>query len=669
MVNYVNLVDYQTLVNNDDWSPAFQKAVDILGNNGILHIPFGTYMASNVKIRRKSIKIIGESATIIQNTNNAVFDIVGGFDNIQKISSIKKTEYKYVSDTSTTIITNKIVVENGEAYTEGDILKVFSEDEIEYAFQPQTTYYKKRKGEFVEVLKVDGNEVYLKKPLREEYSINIRIAKLMDYTSQIEGIEFDVINESEGSDIKWNAKMIKIVSCKDVKLKNLKSIKGYEAFVLLTSVYGYIIDSIHPKNHKNEPQFERYGYGINDAGSENGIITNCTFMNCRHGYTTSTLLSDTVENAPEKYGATYNTLISNCVGISCSGSSFDVHEEAKNIKFINCESRNDYPGQIGSGYGFQVRSHEILISNCIVSGSYGGFYIFKQYEGTTYNVTVQNCKTYNVDTSLQIKSADNMNLEDINIIGGYFHSTGKVGNVITNAEVLIDRAYFETEGYQGLILNNTKLTIKESTLKAKSAYSSYRLIDLIKNSILQLKNITIDLKDTKVSDGKLIRISDVLSSINASDMEIFAGDKLVAGVFDSRGNGTGKLIAINIKVDSDLLVFYPLNFESSQVEWITPNKSSGSFQTLLNSDGAQLQLNGAQDRIIYIELVANTKRDIGAFPMGNIRGQLLILTNVSTNPITVKAGALNKNNLKQDLVLLENNSISFVWNGLLWSSI
>lgn len=669
LVNYIDVKNYQSLVNNNDWSSAFQKAVDDLDNNGVLHIPFGTYNASNVKIRRKSIKIIGNNSTIIQNTNNAVFDIVGGFENIQKVSSTKTTEYKYVSDTNNVILTNKIGVENGTAYLEGDIIKIFSEDEIDFAFQPQTTQYKKRKGEFAEVLKVEGNEVYLKKPLRDQYSSKVRLAKLMNYTCQIEGLEFDVISESEHSDINWNAKMIKIVSCKDVILKNLKSIKGYEAFVLLTSVYGYKMDGIHPKNLRNEPQLERYGYGINDAGSENGIISNCTFTNCRHGFTTSTLLSDIGENTPEKYGATYNTLISDCIGINCSGSSFDVHEEATKIRFINCESHNDYPGQIGSGYGFQVRSHDILISNCIVSGSYGGFYIFKQYEGTTYNVTIQNCKTYDVETSLQIKSADNMTLKDVSIIDGYFHSTGKVGNVVTNAEVIVDRAYFETQGYQGLMLNNAMLTLKDVTLKAISSYSSYRLIDLIKTSLLKMKNITIYLKDTKVSDGKLFRISDVSSSISASNMGIICGDKLVAGVFDSRGNGTGKLKAINIEADSDLLIFYPSNFESSQVVWTTPNKSSGLIQTILSSDGIQFQLNGARDKIIYTELVANTKRTLGSFPSGNERGQLLILTNLSANPIVIKAGTINNNNLKQDVELLENSSYSFIWNGLIWSSI
>jgi hypothetical protein len=53
LVNYIDVKNYQSLVNNNDWTSAFQKAVDDLDNNGVLHIPFGTYNASNVKIRRK----------------------------------------------------------------------------------------------------------------------------------------------------------------------------------------------------------------------------------------------------------------------------------------------------------------------------------------------------------------------------------------------------------------------------------------------------------------------------------------------------------------------------------------------------------------------------------------------------------------------------------------
>jgi hypothetical protein len=430
----------------------------------------------------------------------------------------------------------------------------------------------------------------------------------------------------------------------------------------------YSANEIHAKNHRNEPSNNRYGYGINDTACDGGIISNSTFTNCRHGFTTATASIET-NSQPELYGSTSNTTISNSKGRGCSNAAFDVHEEAFNVSFNNCESVGDYAGAVASGYGFQVRAQKIQLSNCTVQGSRGGFYIFMQYDGTTKDALLNNCKAFNVETSLQITAKDGLTMKDVIINGGFFESWGAVGNIFKNVEVLINGgATIVTSGYQGSTLLNSKVNIKDCYLESKSSNGAYRIMDLLQSSTLKLKNVELNVEESVATDGKLIRLSDSLSTVIGDNLDVITNGKTIFNVFDSSGSGIGKLKVTNVKADSDVLILTPTNFETVETSWLTLTKSSNAIFQDLASDGLSPNLGNAYDTTIYIRLKCLTaNRVLGAIPVGKKLGQVLVIRNsASTFTLTVKHGTTYNTAIGADVTLPVDGAITLIWTGSQW---
>lgn len=671
-VTGVSLEAVERIIGESDDSGRAQRAIDSLDENGVLVLPYGkTYYINNVSSSGKSINIIGIGATVIQSGNNTVFSFSGGWEFITPVSTLTNVDYDFSNGNSTTTPVTRVTLSSvPETLKVGDVVKVISDDEIANAYQGGgTSTTKKRRGEFATVYYILGNDVYLSGRLRDTYTTNIRFAKLKDVNYSMSGITFDV--DPTGYALGWNRVLVKFSAARNVKI-DIRCLNSYDSFVLMMGIYNYKAQ-IDANNCLNEPTKNRYGYGINDSSCGNGVIYNSSFVNCRHGFTTSTGYIPAGSSAVENYGRSESITIIDSFGVGCSNSPFDVHEEAYNLIFDNCHADGNVAGSSGSGYGFQARAKKIKFINCTAKNTRGGFYVFEQYAGTTEDVQIIECSTSNVETSLNIKgnSGTGLRVRDVRVSGGRFESYGAMGNYIENADVsFVNNVVFQTKGYQGMVLGNNAFVKQRNTrFIVLSVSSSYRVIDITgSGTTLDLRNIDIDVSSVPVADGKLIRLSNASSSIVGEGVNIITAGKAITNVFDSLGSGTGTLKVTKITADQDVLILSDVNFETIVYSYVTPTRSTAARFQDLSADNAVPAFRGINDDLFIRIKPLSSNKVLGVFPLGVRLGQRLIIRNSGTSySTTIKHGTAYNTNIGSDTVMAPDAVMSLFWDGTYWT--
>lgn len=658
--NFINVQDYLPSGEILDHSPYFQNALNDLKNDGCLSIPFGNYFLSNLKVRGKGVKILGNNCTITQNSNFPVFDLEGGFGESISIESLQKS----------TGYTDLVLKQPfSEIFKEQDIVKIFSEDEIPNAYQNSLTL-KKRLGEFFEIKNVFENKITTKSSLRELYMAGINIAKLKDVSFELYDMNFTIPENYQS--LNWNAKVIRLASAKNVKISNLNIDRGFDTFLYLFSIYQYKISNVEAKNLENNPSKGRYGYAINDAGSNYGIIENCTFINCRHGFTTSTASVLQGDKKPELYGRTFGTEIRNCTGKDSTAATYDVHEEGQDILFRGCSSYNDTLGEEGSGFGFQIRSSNIQLKDCTVKSSYGGIYIFMQYPNTTSNILLDGCFIESTEIATQIKSSIiNNKISNITITNSVFNSKStSTGNIIENSNVTINNSIFTSIAYQGINIKNSNISMNNVLFNIFAKLDNYRLLELFSSSKVNITNSKIWIDSNTKSSGKLIRLSDSNSILQSSNLYVeTANDNSIFNVFDSKGNYSGILDASNTFSNYNNMILYPPNFQEISSNWSTYDKSSKYITQKISSTSTEVNINGSSDPtiIVVIEPTSNNLT-ISGFSKGVSNGQIITLINKNALSYSIILDkALTKNIfINANISLSSIKSLEFIWIDNLW---
>lgn len=658
--SFIDVKDY--LVNDEitDHSPYFQNALDDVKDGGCLSIPFGIYYLSNLKVRGKGLKIVGNNCTIIQNSNFPVFDLEGGFgeiiavDSLQKLNGLSELSLKQTYS---------------ETFKEQDIVKVFSEDEIPNAYQSSSTL-KKRIGEFFEIKSFFENKIVSKSSLREPYAIGVNVSKLKNISFELYDMNFSTPENYQN--LNWNSKMIRIASAKNVKISNLSIDRGFDTFLYLFSVYNYKVSNVEAKNLENSPSKNRYGYAVNDAGSNFGIVENCTFINCRHGFTTSTASVLKGDKKPELYGRTFGTEIRNCNGKNSTAATYDVHEEGQDIIFVGCSSYNDVPGEEGSGFGFQIRSSNIQLKDCIVKSSYGGIYIFMQYQNTTSNILVDNCIVEAVEIATQIKSSiPNNRISNVTITNSTFNSKStSTANIIENSNITVNSSMFSSSAYQGISVKNSDISMNNILFNASSKVDNYRLLELFSSSKVNVTNSKISIDSSAKTTGKLIRLSDINTILQANNLYVeTTSDNGIFSVFDSKGNYSGILDSSNVFSNYNNMVVFPPNFQEISSNWSTYEKSSRYVTQKILSTSLEIAFNGSSDSnvIAVIEPTSNNLI-ISALSKSTINGQRATIINKNSLSYSVVFDkTLTKNIfLNTNISLAPLANVEFVWIDSAW---
>lgn len=207
------------------------------------------------------------------------------------------------------------------------------------------------KGELHKIKKIEGKKVYLDRSIEEQYQVDkgeiVEVTAYPNKQLQLSNISFEHPKPYTTVMVKINYTTDTIID--RVSVKNSKSIG-----LFLNKTFNTVVKSsyIELGTTKDIPS----GYGIQDYGGANNLITDSTFTKVRRGV-------DFSGDTPSRYGTVrHSKAVGYKKGVLASGNSgFGTHSTAEHIVFENNHIEN-------FNYAFVTRGNDIRIHNNTASG-------------------------------------------------------------------------------------------------------------------------------------------------------------------------------------------------------------------------------------------------------------------------------------------------------------
>mgnify|MGYP003312778204 CR=1 FL=1 len=436
--NFISVLDYGVVVEPTrdlalaagSQSVAIQRAFDSVEDGTCLLFPPGHYVLEATVSTDRSLHIEATGAKFFINAPVAGFR----FDATENAQQISLHE-SYDVDTRKLLI--KKVDDEGIPFTFNDsqLFKIVSKA-VDYGNRDSgndAAQYRSGEWTYANTLVDEGDHfrVKMKNPLRfpkgvsyidinpgEEDFINAydltydasdgstnnplypKVLILSGATMSWNGgeIEFvrgkETINET-GSTTKalWRQQCLVINGYTAPTVNNLKINFGYQVGILLDGSVHAKVTNCLIQNLVNNTGRGNFGYGVIEGGTFMGNISQCTFINTRHGYTTGANRFDwndlasgqTDADVNPNYklnrlqsGKTQSSIIADCHGSGQLSTPFDTHMDGEDIIFNNCITE-------GGESGFSIRGRGIILNNCKAMNHIRPFLIYTEYEKTSDN--------------------------------------------------------------------------------------------------------------------------------------------------------------------------------------------------------------------------------------------------------------------------------------------
>lgn len=299
----------------------------------------------------EALEASGEDVTIVGNGAKLniveavhAFELSGGWDDIQNISSVGAGGIS-------------VTVANASNYNVGDVVKVVSEQTLP-AFTANC-----RRGEFTTIASKSGNTIVFNAPLRLSYSTGSspRIGKLSKAKIRVSDVVCDMQRGyTDRAQFYPPEGMIAIEAALEPVVENIKTTWNYRDLVLFRSCYGFRCTNIDVDFSANmqEGFTDMVGYGIRVSNSESGIIDKSIFRHSRHGVVFIGSSSGGFSGGLTGYGEAAHNICSNSIGMGCTNSPFDTHHGSFNNKFISCSTYSN------KRMGYQARGIGTVFENC-----------------------------------------------------------------------------------------------------------------------------------------------------------------------------------------------------------------------------------------------------------------------------------------------------------------
>jgi hypothetical protein len=615
------------------------------------------YMFSNpVAVTNTDVNIDFNEAEIIQNGDFDLLSVEQDFTDIQVVSSFNKsalidlTNGDIGSDTRTTAIT----VEDGSAYTKGDIVKIYSDDFIAGVAAAN----KERKGEFAKVAGVDGDEVYFFSQLRENYATNVRLAKMSDqYRVRVVNGIFD----HDGSiNPTYSGSVIHLTGCFEPELVNLHAKRTRSEFVELDACFGAKSFNITAKQLTTSFANFAYGYVLVEYACEAGLHIGLKGWDARHVYTDGTRSTEEDDTRVSRYGSTRSVMVVNGYGFNSQNASFDTHYSARGGLFIGCISELPYNGPNGTQLNYQLRGVGASILDCRSFGG-RGYRINGAYDelGAGRDNSIIDCHHSFISTANQnLPAVEVTGPSDTNRVTGariINLTTDQLGGssmhyLIENAEVEIinpqARMKFSSDGFGEIVrvIENSNVVVDGGSLNYDGSSGLYmrpvRILD--GNSQVVMLNTRINGLISHICD-----MSSEDSTFICKNIQMTVAPQNESGVTDE---GAGH-------VSIDYLVNHGVT--ANRAVFAVTYAAAGNKAVDLEYRGApRLFLSVTADQIATrITTITN-----GAFI-----GQTLTVQSAfdSTNSIFIYTGAILIN---ANIEILQGQSYTLMWNGSAWTS-
>lgn len=374
--------------------------------------PGSTFRTDGWVVDQKSVSLDLSNAHLVKTATGPIVQATGGFGPVSSAALVNDREVSVVST---------------EGLAVGDIVKVFANNVIPDA-RPRNETEKARVGEMVVVESISGSTVRVNPPLRDEYSDNVRVAKLLDIPF---ALRFGTADYQDGVDFSemFRADGLAFPTVKGRILRGIGSGLGAK------SCYGGNFDV----EVSNLPSGN--GYGVILGGSQKCRV-NVHASRTRHAYSDDCSRIAVNDPDPMNYGRAQDNIITG-TSFSSWETAFDTHHGSKRNKFLGCIS--DGVVQNG-GAGFSLRGSQHELIGCTASNSTVGFRIMTETSdtwSTSEGHYLGNCVARNVNHAWMFS------------VGTY------VSNVLT---ATIDGGYFEGYYRSPAYLRNVTLYLNNPTI-------------------------------------------------------------------------------------------------------------------------------------------------------------------------------------------------------------
>lgn len=638
-------------VTND--APFIQAAIDATPDGGTTIVEPGTYVIATgpLLISGKSITLDLTDAIIQQKNDEEAVSFQGTLETALTASSITVVT---TSGDETPRPAVQVTLSAPVTWQRGDVVKLVADDVLPgsrtdgQAIPPAD---RNRVGQFltVQAMNGPGTVATLMGTLRDPFTINPRIARLLPITGHLVGGDFQVHPDFVASN--FNSGVIQMLNLQNPSIRGTKISRAGSQGIGMGSCYGYNIDGVTVNYSRNTPG-TALGYGINDGVSEFGKVTGCHFIQTRHAWTTG---ANAIPPADllSRYGRTYGTIISACTSQGSQHAAFDTHIDADNVTYTGCFATDTI-----FAYNLRGRNHNVF--GCSARNVDFGVNMSDEALGFSYGHTVDGLIIHghtNVGIRIQSRQA------------GHPQEGVREQRAVYVRNVTLEQG-------TAMAMQVFNSTVVASDVRAQFVGvmpdAGFQLV----NSHMMANNIDVDFTDTltgNIMNGIFaLRGEPEISRLALSGCLVTAGS-----IFSSRVNhivdtqiATGHLIQVDgvkIPVMPGLRICNDLTIAGT-IDWsITSGASNSQYASLVD---AELTSTDALEVIRQTRSGRFTLRtnqvaavQLAPLPNGNTTGQEMTIINRGVGAVTILHGtAANTSFLSGSAkVLAVNESVRLIY--------
>ena len=158
--------------------------------------------------------------------------------------------------------------------------------------------------------------------------------------------------------------------------------RGYDAAINAAGCYRMRIENCYASRLENNTGDSQIGYGVSDS-SFGTIVHGCTWVDCRHGFTTGNATQTVDEKTADTLAVpgSVNAVVDSCYGIDFSDNApFDTHHGASFTTFVNC-----YAGNCQAPYVYALRGRELKVIEPVARNCQKGIIAFTEFASGSPN--------------------------------------------------------------------------------------------------------------------------------------------------------------------------------------------------------------------------------------------------------------------------------------------
>ncbi|RFA08336.1 hypothetical protein B7R54_03170 [Subtercola boreus] len=562
-----------------------------------------------------------------------------------------------------------IKISSSQGWVRGDVLKIVSDDIIPEG-RPGSSGLESRLGEFVVVRTANGQTITLAGLLREDYSTNVRVAKISEKTFALEGAEFETTAAGLTSNY---GSLIYLYRLKNPTVSRVKVVNSSSAVIHFASCFGYSVYDADIAYAVDNPQNSQVGYGVFDNASSYGRVIGGLFRHVRHAYTDDTGRIAT-NSALTGYGRTYGARIIGGSALNTTSNSWDTHHCSEGTEFISCTATGGLAESTFGQAGFGIRGKNHRVTNGTVLNMDTGVNVFNESGGgETHGTVISNLVVRNAETcAVQV----------------FVHSDGHPKeNIMDTEENVTINGLTAVDCGRLINAKNAVVTVRnaEYAVPAGADGVSYDGITT-KNSIVRVYNSVLDYsKNTKGTPRPVVAITSTGYTPARQQTFIDGLEVRLSASVAARGpkpfNGVNHEVSgRNIRFDYPFSVMPGDCSASSTMQW-SCTAGAGAANADLNSSYVYISstalktpfagvLQSSDLQVIVRAVPGASAYSVAALPAGKVRGQFVTLwmNDTSSGSLTIANGTAARTLFigGTSKVLKKGMQLRVFWDGTLW---